>query len=298
MSEYLIAKYVKPDTWRDDLAKIQAKIKELLPDLEHRELLKERLLSRGEVTLIDNVEVRVDLKGGQRWARVPALGDDRVRVSQAVTEQSPGLLLGGLWGTAKVKYAPEADTGAPNELVAFIREHTGEHFQIEVAAYPEVHPEAKSYDADLRFLKAKLDAGANSAITQYFFNVEAYFYFLDQCAALGITKPIYAGIMPITNFVNLQRFSRNCGSTNRCCCSRATASFCAVFRRSRRLGAASCWTLARRGTNARTPRSRHSWFWAPQQWFWLPCFPSRPRRCCRNKAGCGFCPWLRRCTGW
>jgi methylenetetrahydrofolate reductase (NADPH) len=110
----------------------------------------------------------------------------------------------GTGGAAQLVYA--------NELVAFIREHTGDHYQIEVAAYPEVHPEAKSYDADLRFLKAKLDAGANSAITQYFFNVEAYFYFLDQCAAAGINKPIYAGIMPITNFANLQRFSHNCGA--------------------------------------------------------------------------------------
>ena len=66
VSEYLIAKYVKPDTWRDDLAKMQAKIRELLPDLEHREFLKERLLSLGEITLIDNVDARVDLRGGQR----------------------------------------------------------------------------------------------------------------------------------------------------------------------------------------------------------------------------------------
>jgi ATP-dependent Lon protease len=119
VSEYLLAKYVKPETWMDDLARIQAKIKELLPDLEHRELLKERLLGKGEVTLIDNIEVRVDLKGGQRWARVPAIGDHRVRVPAAVLEQNLGLLLGGLWGTAKIKYAPEENTDAPNELVAF-----------------------------------------------------------------------------------------------------------------------------------------------------------------------------------
>jgi methylenetetrahydrofolate reductase (NADPH) len=99
-----------------------------------------------------------------------------------------------------------------NELVAFVRERTGDHFQIEVAAYPEIHPEANSYDSDLQFLKDKLDAGANSAITQYFYNVESYFYFLDQCAAIGIDKPIYAGIMPITNYANLARFSRNCGA--------------------------------------------------------------------------------------
>ncbi|HJZ89810.1 MAG TPA: BREX system Lon protease-like protein BrxL [Gemmataceae bacterium] len=119
VSEYLIAKYVKPDTWRDDLAKIQAKIRDLLPDLEHRELLKERLLSCGEVTLIDNVDARVDLRNGQRWARVPVLQDDRIRVSAALIEQNAGLLLGGLWGTVKVRYAPELGADAPNELVAF-----------------------------------------------------------------------------------------------------------------------------------------------------------------------------------
>jgi ATP-dependent Lon protease len=119
VSEYLIAKYVKPDTWRDDLAKMQAKVKELLPDLEHREFLKERLLSRGEITLIDSVDARVDLRGGQRWARVPAIQDSKVRVSSALLEQNAGLLLGGLWGTVKVKYAPEIDAENPNELIAF-----------------------------------------------------------------------------------------------------------------------------------------------------------------------------------
>ncbi len=99
-----------------------------------------------------------------------------------------------------------------NELVAFVREHTGDHFQIHVAAYPEIHPDSKSYDSDIQFLKKKLDAGADSAITQYFYNVESYFYYLDRCLAAGIDKPIYAGIMPITNFENLARFSRNCGA--------------------------------------------------------------------------------------
>ena len=99
-----------------------------------------------------------------------------------------------------------------NDLVAFVRDRTGDHFEIEVAAYPEIHPESKSYDSDIQFLKKKMDAGANSAITQYFYNVEAYFYYLDQCAAAGIDKPIYAGIMPITNYEALARFSRNCGA--------------------------------------------------------------------------------------
>lgn len=99
-----------------------------------------------------------------------------------------------------------------SELVAFIRKHSGDHFHIEVAAYPEIHPQAESYDKDIEHLKHKLDAGADSAITQYFYNVESYFYFLDRCAAIGIDKPIVAGIMPITNYENLARFSRNCGA--------------------------------------------------------------------------------------
>jgi ATP-dependent Lon protease len=119
VSEYLIAKYVKPDTWRDDLARMQAKIRELLPDLEHREFLKERLLSLGEITLIDNVDARVDLRGGQRWAHVPAIQDNKVRISPALLEQHAGLLLGGLWGTVKVRYAPETDAKNPNEVVSF-----------------------------------------------------------------------------------------------------------------------------------------------------------------------------------
>lgn len=99
-----------------------------------------------------------------------------------------------------------------NELVAFIREHFGEDFHLEVAAYPEIHPEATSYDDDVKYLKGKFDAGANSAITQYFFNPDSYFYFMDQCAKAGIDKPIYPGIMPITNYKNLARFSDACGA--------------------------------------------------------------------------------------
>jgi methylenetetrahydrofolate reductase (NADPH) len=99
-----------------------------------------------------------------------------------------------------------------NELVSFIREHTGDHFKIAVAAYPEIHPQAKSYEQDIFYLKQKLDAGANAAVTQFFFNVEAYFYFLDRCLAAGISQPIHPGIMPITNFANLERFASGCGT--------------------------------------------------------------------------------------
>lgn len=99
-----------------------------------------------------------------------------------------------------------------NELVQFIREETGQHFRIEVAAYPEFHPQSRSASSDLHYFKCKVDAGADAAITQYFYNVDAYFAFLDQCQGLGIDIPIIPGIMPITNFVQLARFSSACGA--------------------------------------------------------------------------------------
>lgn len=99
-----------------------------------------------------------------------------------------------------------------DEMVSFIRENTSDHFEIEVAAYPEIHPESKSYESEIFYFKQKLDAGADSAITQYFYNADSYSYFVEQCAKAGIDKPIYAGIMPITNYQNLARFSRNCGA--------------------------------------------------------------------------------------
>lgn len=99
-----------------------------------------------------------------------------------------------------------------NELVEFIRAETGDHFHIDVACYPEIHPESSSYASDIEFFKTKVDAGANSAITQYFYNPDAYFRFMDSCQAAGIDIPIVPGIMPITNYGNLARFSANCGA--------------------------------------------------------------------------------------
>jgi methylenetetrahydrofolate reductase (NADPH) len=99
-----------------------------------------------------------------------------------------------------------------SELVEFIRQETGDHFTIDVACYPEIHPESNSYASDVKFFKQKVDAGANSAITQYFYNPDAYFRFVDYCAATGIDIPIVPGIMPITNYANLARFSANCGA--------------------------------------------------------------------------------------
>lgn len=99
-----------------------------------------------------------------------------------------------------------------NELVSFIREETGDHFHIEVAAYPEMHPQAANIEADLKNFKRKVDAGANSAITQYFYNPEAYFRFMDDCRKMGIDIPIVPGIMPLTNYAQISRFSELCGA--------------------------------------------------------------------------------------
>jgi methylenetetrahydrofolate reductase (NADPH) len=98
------------------------------------------------------------------------------------------------------------------ELVSFIREHSGEHFHIEVAAYPEIHPQADDALADLQHFKAKIDAGANGAITQYFFNPDAYFRFVDDVRRLGVNVPIVPGVMPIANYSQLKRFSDMCGA--------------------------------------------------------------------------------------
>ena len=110
----------------------------------------------------------------------------------------------GASGTGDFRYA--------RDLVAFVRAETGNWFHIEVAAYPEMHPQAKSPMDDLANLAAKFDAGANSAITQYFYNADAYFRLVDGASAAGIDAAIVPGIMPITNFAQLARFSDGCGA--------------------------------------------------------------------------------------
>lgn len=115
-----------------------------------------------------------------------------------------GDLPSGMLSAGEFRYA--------NELVDFIRAETGEYFQIHVAAYPEVHPQASSAADDFKNFKRKVDAGANSAITQYFYNADAYFYFLDTCEKNGIDIPIVPGIMPITQYAQLFRFSEMCGA--------------------------------------------------------------------------------------
>ncbi|HEX5122879.1 MAG TPA: methylenetetrahydrofolate reductase [NAD(P)H] [Rhodanobacteraceae bacterium] len=99
-----------------------------------------------------------------------------------------------------------------SDLVKFVRDETGDHFHIEVACYPEVHPQSDDSHADLKHFKTKVDAGANGAITQYFYNADAYFHFVDAARKARITVPIVPGIMPIANFTQLRRFSELCGA--------------------------------------------------------------------------------------
>jgi methylenetetrahydrofolate reductase (NADPH) len=115
-----------------------------------------------------------------------------------------GDLPSGLAMSGEFRYA--------SELVKFIRDETGDWFHIEVAAYPEYHPQARKAQQDLQAFKAKVDAGADAAITQYFYNPDAYFHFVEQVRALGIEVPIVPGIMPINNFSQLARFSDACGA--------------------------------------------------------------------------------------
>jgi methylenetetrahydrofolate reductase (NADPH) len=115
-----------------------------------------------------------------------------------------GDLPSGQGSSGELRYA--------NELVEFIRVETGDWFHIEVAAYPEVHPQAKSLQDDLQHFANKVRAGADAAITQYFYNADAYFQFVDATRKLGIDVPIVAGIMPITNYTQLMRFSDMCGA--------------------------------------------------------------------------------------
>jgi methylenetetrahydrofolate reductase (NADPH) len=112
---------------------------------------------------------------------------------------------------------PEKGPGAndfkhADELVEFIREQTGDHFHIEVAAYPEYHPESITPESDFKYFKRKIDAGADSAITQYFYNIDAYLHFIDNCQKANLDVPVVPGIMPITNYKGLVRFSDNCGA--------------------------------------------------------------------------------------
>lgn len=141
-------------------------------------------------------------------------GDDKQAICDLL-DQYQGLGINrivALRGDLPSGMGPQAHLVYASELVSLIRQHAGDHFHIEVACYPEIHPDSATVDKDLYYFQKKIDAGANSAITQYFYNADAYFYYVDRVRKLGINIPIYPGIMPITHFENLKRFSSLCGA--------------------------------------------------------------------------------------
>jgi methylenetetrahydrofolate reductase (NADPH) len=145
---------------------------------------------------------------------ISCVGTTRERVRETLTQyRAHGIRhTVALRGDLPSGTADSGDFHYANELVEFIRAEFGDHFFIEVACYPEYHPQARSATVDLKNFKRKVDAGADSAITQYFFNADAYYHFIDECEALGISIPIVPGIMPIGRFSQLARFSDACGA--------------------------------------------------------------------------------------
>jgi methylenetetrahydrofolate reductase (NADPH) len=142
------------------------------------------------------------------------IGATRATVrSQLATLKAMGVRrLVALRGDLPSGYGAGGEFQYASDLVAFIRAETGDDFHIEVAAYPEIHPQAKSPADDLQAFAAKVNAGADSAITQYFFNADAYFRFVEEVDALGLAIPVVPGIMPITSSTQLMRFSDACGA--------------------------------------------------------------------------------------
>ena len=153
-------------------------------------------------------------EGQQAASHFSCIGATKARVrEQLATLQGMGVKrLVALRGDLPSGYGAGGEFSYASDLVAFIRAETGDHFHIEVAAYPEIHPQARSAEADLKAYVTKVKAGANSAITQYFYNSDAYFRFVEDAHKLGADVPVVPGIMPITNSSQLLRFSDACGA--------------------------------------------------------------------------------------
>ncbi|WP_189461906.1 methylenetetrahydrofolate reductase [NAD(P)H] [Jeongeupia chitinilytica] len=161
-----------------------------------------------------NAVFEIQSEGHQAAPHLSCIGSTRATIAELLTSYREhgirrivalrGDIPSGMVDVGEFRYA--------NELVAFIREQHGDWFHIEVAAYPEYHPQAQSAEADLRAFVGKVNAGADAAITQYFFNADAYFRFVDEVQSRGVTIPIVPGIMPIQNFSQLSRFSDMCGA--------------------------------------------------------------------------------------
>lgn len=156
----------------------------------------------------------IQAEGKEAASHFSCIGATRARVREQLAQlQAMGVRrLVALRGDLPSGYGAGGEFQYASDLVAFIRAETGDAFHIEVAAYPETHPQAKSPEADLQAFAAKVQAGANSAITQYFFNTDAYFRFVDDAYALGADVPVVPGIMPILGSTQLLRFSDACGA--------------------------------------------------------------------------------------
>jgi methylenetetrahydrofolate reductase (NADPH) len=156
----------------------------------------------------------IQASGSEAAPHLSCIGSTRGNIREILTEyQSQGIRhLVALRGDLPSGTLDAGEFNYANELVSFIRAETGDWFEIEVAAYPEIHPQARSWKDDLANFKRKVDAGADSAITQYFFNADAYFRFVEEARALGVAIPIVPGIMPINNYLQLARFSDACGA--------------------------------------------------------------------------------------
>ena len=153
-------------------------------------------------------------EGYQAAPHLSCVGSTREGIREILSEyRAEGIhRLVALRGDLPSGMAQAGEFRFANDLVTFIREETGDHFHLSVAAYPEWHPQARTPADDLAAFATKVKAGANSAITQYFFNADAYFHFVDEARALGVTVPIVPGIMPIVGFTKLARFSDACGA--------------------------------------------------------------------------------------
>jgi methylenetetrahydrofolate reductase (NADPH) len=158
--------------------------------------------------------LEIKAAGEEAAPHLSCVGGTRESIRQILADyKSHGIKrVVALRGDLPSGYGAAGEFRYANELVEFIRAETGDWFHIEVAAYPEVHPQARSPQDDLLAFERKVKAGANAAITQYFYNADAYFQFVEQTQKLGIAVPIVPGIMPITNYTQLMRFSDMCGA--------------------------------------------------------------------------------------
>lgn len=161
-----------------------------------------------------DVAIEIHQEGHQAAPHVTCIGTSRETIREKILMyQSLGIRhLVALRGDLPSSYGVLGEFHYANELVEFVRRETGDWFYIGVAAYPEMHPQAKSPEDDLKNFARKVKAGANAAITQYFYNPDAYFRFVENAVKEGVEVPIIAGIMPITNYASLVRFSDACGA--------------------------------------------------------------------------------------